>query len=83
MLWDKVLLNLVWVGVAIFLMAHLFVNIGMNIGIMPITGTTLPFLSYGDAYAYCFYGIGNIDGYAPIFSPHPSRRPETEFLGPR
>lgn len=26
---------------------HVVVNIGMNIGIMPITGITLPFLSYG------------------------------------
>ena len=35
--------SLYGMGVAIFLMAHFFVNIGMNIGIMPITGTTLPF----------------------------------------
>ena len=35
--------SLYGIGVAIFLTAHFFVNIGMNIGIMPITGTTLPF----------------------------------------
>ncbi len=30
-----------------FLVIHFFVNIGMNIGIVPIVGVTLPFLSYG------------------------------------
>ena len=36
-------------------MAHFFVNIGMNIGIMPITGTTLPFLSYGGTHMLTVY----------------------------
>lgn len=35
------------VGVAIMIMAHVIVNIGMNIGLMPVTGITLPFMSYG------------------------------------
>jgi rod shape determining protein RodA len=26
---------------------QMFVNVGMNIGIMPITGIPLPFVSYG------------------------------------
>jgi rod shape determining protein RodA len=26
---------------------HIFVNIGMTIGIMPVTGVPLPFISYG------------------------------------
>jgi len=26
---------------------QIFINIGMNIGIMPVTGITLPLLSYG------------------------------------
>jgi rod shape determining protein RodA len=26
---------------------HIFVNIGMNLSIMPITGVPLPFFSYG------------------------------------
>ncbi len=29
------------------LMAHTFENIGMNIGLMPVTGIPLPFISYG------------------------------------
>lgn len=39
--------SLVIFGVLGMLFFQIFVNIGMNIGIMPITGITLPLLSYG------------------------------------
>jgi rod shape determining protein RodA len=35
------------VGVVVFLFSHVFINIGMNIRIMPVTGIPLPLLSYG------------------------------------
>ncbi|AWT60847.1 MAG: Peptidoglycan glycosyltransferase MrdB [Candidatus Moanabacter tarae] len=38
------------VGVSIIFMVHVFVNIGMTIGLMPITGLPLPFLSYGGSF---------------------------------
>jgi len=38
---------LIIVGVISLFGAQVFINIGMAIGIMPITGLTLPFLSYG------------------------------------
>jgi len=34
-------------GVSVMLLFQLFVNIGMNVGIMPITGVTAPLLSFG------------------------------------
>lgn len=34
-------------GIFIMLLFQIFVNIGMNLGLVPITGITLPFLSYG------------------------------------
>jgi rod shape determining protein RodA len=34
-------------GVTAMLLFQLFVNVGMNVGIMPITGVTAPLLSYG------------------------------------
>jgi len=37
-------------GVAILLVSHFFVHIGMNIGLLPVTGTTVPFLSYGGSH---------------------------------
>lgn len=42
-------------GVAVFgifgaWFAHVFVNVGMTIGLMPITGIPLPFISYGGSF---------------------------------
>ena len=38
------------VGVTIIFTIHIFINIGMTIGLMPITGLPLPFLSYGGSF---------------------------------
>ncbi len=38
---------LVAAGIAIWFAVQAFVNIGMTIGIMPVTGLPLPFVSYG------------------------------------
>lgn len=46
-------------GVAILFVSHFFVHIGMNIGLLPVTGTTIPFLSYGGTHLITeFIGIG-------------------------
>lgn len=34
-------------GVVMMLMFHVLENVGMNIGLLPITGIPLPFISYG------------------------------------
>ena len=39
--------ELIVVGVFSLLFFQIFVNVGMNIGLLPITGITLPLLSYG------------------------------------
>jgi rod shape determining protein RodA len=47
------------VGVAAMFAIQLFINVGMTIGIMPITGIPLPFLSYGgSALIADFVGVG-------------------------
>ena len=35
------------IGLAAMITFHVFVNVGMTIGVMPVTGLPLPFLSYG------------------------------------
>jgi len=69
-------------GIAIFLMSHIFVNIGMNLGLVPVTGIPLPFMSYGGSHLLTeFAGLGI------LMSMHKYRRSvhrddmKNEFLG--
>ena len=39
--------SLVGAGIAAMLLFQVFVNVGMNVGLMPVTGVPLPLLSYG------------------------------------
>ena len=39
--------ELICIGVLSMLFIQIFINIGMNLGLLPITGITLPLLSYG------------------------------------
>ena len=39
--------SLVAIGLVTILVFHIYVNVGMTIGVMPVTGLPLPFLSYG------------------------------------
>ncbi len=40
------------IGLVFYLMTHIIINIGMNIGVMPVTGVTLPFISYGGSHLF-------------------------------
>ena len=43
------------IGASVLFLVHFFINIGMTIGITPITGLPLPFLSYGGSFVLsCF-----------------------------
>jgi rod shape determining protein RodA len=58
------------VGVAMLFVSHFFIHIGMNIGVLPVTGTTIPFLSYGGSHLLTeFVALGMVmamSRYAPI-----------------
>jgi rod shape determining protein RodA len=45
--------KLMAVGVVTLLFSHVFINIGMNIRLMPVTGVPLPLLSYGGSSVLC------------------------------
>jgi rod shape determining protein RodA len=47
--------SLVAIGVATMFLFQLLVNVGMNIGIMPVTGIPLPFLSYGGTAVITYF----------------------------
>jgi len=35
------------IGIFVIFFAQFFINVGMNMGIMPVTGIPLPFMTYG------------------------------------
>jgi len=51
--------RLLCAGVFTFIAFSTFENVGMTVGIMPITGIPLPFVSYGGTAVLCFFsGLG-------------------------
>jgi rod shape determining protein RodA len=42
--------RLIAIGIAALMMIHTLENVGMNMGLMPVTGIPLPFISYGGSF---------------------------------
>ena len=40
-------------AVAFYILEHILVNLGGILGLMPMTGVPLPFMSYGGSFAMC------------------------------
>lgn len=69
-------------GLAVILMAHIFVHIGMNIGILPVTGITIPFMSYGGSHLLItFIGLGILMGMRKYSRGAHKELMGNEFLG--
>lgn len=44
---------LICMGVAVYIVLHIFVNLGGIFGMIPMTGVPLPFMSYGGSFLMC------------------------------
>ncbi len=70
-------------GVAILIVVHFIINIGMNIQLLPVTGTTLPFLSYGGTHLLTeFAGLGILMGMRRYRRVAHKDQAKNEFIGP-
>ena len=69
-------------GIAIFFMSHIFINIGMNLGLLPVTGIPLPFMSYGGSHLLAeFAGLGILMSMRRYARPAHRDDMKNEFLG--
>ena len=69
-------------GIAIFFMSHILINIGMNLGLMPVTGIALPFMSYGGSHLMVeFMGLGILMSMQRYSRPAHRDDMKHEFLG--
>ncbi len=51
------------VGLSILFLIQFTIHVGMNIGLLPVTGNTLPFMSYGGSHLLAeFVGLGVLMG---------------------
>ncbi len=71
-------------GVAVLLVSSFTIHVGMNIGLLPVTGTTIPFMSYGGSHLITeFLALGMVVGmsrYARAVSRASQREIENTYL---
>ncbi len=69
-------------GLAILFFTHFLINVGMNLGLMPVTGITLPFMSYGGTHLLTsFIALGILMGMRRYRRPAHKEMMKNEFLG--
>lgn len=69
-------------GVAIYFLSQFIVHVGMDMGLIPITGTTLPFMSYGGSHLLVEYAaLGILMGMRRHARPTIVARDQGELIG--
>jgi len=69
-------------GLAILIVSQFLIHVGMNLGMLPITGLSLPFMSYGGTYMVTlFLGLGILMGMRRYRRAAHKEEGQNEFVG--
>lgn len=69
-------------GVLFYLAAHFALHAGINLGLLPVTGTTIPFMSYGGTHLVVeFLALGIVSGMGRYARAAHREQLEREFSG--
>lgn len=69
-------------GVLFYFLAHFTLHVGINMGLLPVTGTTIPFMSYGGSHILAeFLALGIISGMRAYARATPREALQREFSG--
>ncbi len=69
-------------GLAIMFISHFIVNVGMNLGLLPVTGINFPFMSYGGTnLLFSFIGLGILMGMRKYRRDTHKDSTKNEFVG--
>lgn len=70
------------IGVALLFLSHIFIHAGINLGLLPVTGTTIPFMSYGGSHLIVeFAALGIVASLARNARSVPREQALSEYLG--
>lgn len=70
------------IGVVIEFASHIFIHSGINLGLLPVTGTTIPFMSYGGSHLLMeFVALGIVTSLSHEGRSAPRTAAAQEFIG--
>jgi len=70
------------IGVVILITSHVLIHAGINVGLLPVTGTTIPFMSYGGSHVVIeFMALGIVSSLARFGRSVPRDAAGQEYIG--